>query len=75
MMKEIYYLKELEKIKSILEGVIMANQSDKNAAQKQIVYRAKCLECKYEWTSRAGSGTPNCCPKCRSNRITISPLS
>nr|WP_314468307.1 hypothetical protein [uncultured Campylobacter sp.] len=53
----------------------MANQSDKNAAQKQIVYRAKCLECKYEWTSRAGSGIPNCCPKCRSNRITISPLS
>lgn len=40
------------------------------------VYRAKCLEskCKYEWTSRAGSGTPNYCPKCRSKKITSSPL-
>lgn len=43
-----------------------------------IVYRAKCLEpkCKHEWTSRAGAGTPNACPKpsCRSKRIEIRPI-
>ena len=53
----------------------MANAADKNASSKIIVYRAKCLDCKYEWTSRAGSGTPNYCPKCRSVKIALSPLS
>jgi DNA-directed RNA polymerase subunit RPC12/RpoP len=41
-----------------------------------VIYRAKCLDCKHEWTSKTGSGTPNACPKsaCRSKRITISPI-
>lgn len=53
----------------------MANAADKNAYSKIIVYRAKCLDCKYEWTSMAGSGTPNYYPKCRSVKIALSPLS
>ncbi len=39
-----------------------------------VVYRAKCVDCKYEWTSKKGYGTPNRCPKCNSQRISISPL-
>jgi predicted Zn-ribbon and HTH transcriptional regulator len=35
-----------------------------------IIYRAKCLDCKYEWTSRRGSGIPEYCPKCRSRMLT-----
>ncbi len=39
-----------------------------------IVYRAKCLECKYEWTSKKGYGTPDYCPQCRSKKVTSSPM-
>lgn len=38
------------------------------------IYRAKCLDCKHEWTSRTGYGTPDYCPKCRSRWITTSPI-
>lgn len=38
------------------------------------VYRAKCVDCKYEWTSRKGFGTPNACPKCKSTIIKIDPM-
>jgi len=38
------------------------------------IYRAKCKDCKHEWTSRKGSGTPDYCPKCRSKKIVISPI-
>lgn len=43
-------------------------------AEQQIVYRAKCSDCKYEWTSRAGYGMPTQCPQCRSKRISTRPL-
>jgi len=39
-----------------------------------MIYRAKCLDCKHEWTSREGFGTPNYCPKCKKRRITVSPI-
>lgn len=39
-----------------------------------IKYRAACLDCKHEWTSREGFGVPNECPKCRSKRFKSSPL-
>ena len=39
-----------------------------------MIYRAKCLDCKHEWTSREGYGTPNYCPKCRKTRITVNPI-
>lgn len=42
--------------------------------KKSVVYRCKCNDCKYEWTSRAGYGTPDYCPKCRSVKIAISPM-
>jgi len=38
------------------------------------VYKEKCLDCKYEWTSRQGKSTPEECPKCRSKRIEIKPI-
>ncbi len=43
---------------------------------KVVIYRAKCLDCKHEWTSKAGYGTPNACPKshCKSKRIQSSPI-
>lgn len=39
-----------------------------------VIYRAKCLDCKHEWTSRRGAGTPDYCPQCRSKRISSSPI-
>jgi Zn finger protein HypA/HybF involved in hydrogenase expression len=39
-----------------------------------IRYICKCQDCKHQWTSRLGSGTPEECPKCRSRRISMSPL-
>lgn len=40
----------------------------------EVVYRAKCTDCKYEWTTRKGFGTPNQCPKCRSVKISSKPI-
>ncbi len=39
-----------------------------------VIYRAKCLNCRHEWTSRAGFGTPDYCPKCRSKLISCSAI-
>jgi predicted Zn-ribbon and HTH transcriptional regulator len=36
-------------------------------------YIADCLDCKYHWVSRAGFGTPDQCPHCRSKRIQLKP--
>ncbi|TCT98763.1 hypothetical protein EC913_104234 [Pseudomonas sp. LP_4_YM] len=48
-------------------------------AKKDQVYWAECLDpkkpvCGNKWKSRAGFGTPNYCPKCRSTRIAVRPL-
>jgi len=39
-----------------------------------VIYRAKCMACRHEWTSRSGFGTPNYCPKCRSKLISCSAI-
>ena len=44
------------------------------AKRKIPVYRAKCLDCKYEWTSRKGYGNPDYCPQCRSRKIKTSAI-
>jgi uncharacterized CHY-type Zn-finger protein len=38
-------------------------------------YVADCLACKHHWVTRAGYGTADQCPKCRSPRITQKPTS
>lgn len=43
------------------------------AAQPTQTYVADCLDCKYHWVSRAGYGTPDYCPKCRSKRVAVKP--
>lgn len=69
---------ELTTIQNGIAVISFCHPLSKGASHmsKVTIYRAKCLECKHEWTSRAGYGTPNCCPKpqCRSPRIQISPI-
>ncbi|WP_257011021.1 hypothetical protein [Alysiella filiformis] len=40
----------------------------------QLKYRAKCLDCKHQWTSQLRSDPPRSCPQCNSNKISSSPL-
>lgn len=40
----------------------------------QVIYRAGCQQCKHEWTSKVGYGTPDYCPKCRSRMLNIKAL-
>ncbi len=57
--------------------ISLGHQDDRNDSMSKVtIYRAKCTLCKHEWTSRAGYGVPNCCPKtkCRSPRIEIKPI-
>jgi len=41
------------------------------ATKSPTIYRAKCLNCGHEWTSKSGYGIPKQCPKstCKSDRI------
>ncbi len=42
--------------------------------REPVKYRANCQECKHEWTSKVGYGTPDYCPNCRSRMLTIKAL-